>query len=54
MYCEAYGNSRFNPGELATSQRTIQYPDGEQRVVIYYELPGDAYVFSINNTVLTY
>ena len=48
MYLETYGNSNFNPGELTTKERVIQFPNGEYRVVIYYELPGDAQVLLID------
>lgn len=55
LSCESQGDGNFNPYDLETECRVIQYPKGEHRLVIYYKLPRDAgqIVHVLNNSSAT-
>ncbi|KAG8705378.1 hypothetical protein FRC09_002989 [Ceratobasidium sp. 395] len=50
---ETYGNGRFNPTEITATCKVVNYPEGESRVAVYYQLPDDIgqIVHVLNNPV---
>ncbi|CUA74464.1 Melanoma inhibitory activity protein 3 [Rhizoctonia solani] len=56
MDCETQGGATFSPHDMKSTSRVIEYHDGLNRLVIYYELPDNVgrIVHILNNPRVTH